>query len=85
MIGQTSFNKLQPFFVKTLKDRAVCCCKLYMETIILKEGLNAIRLSRLLHHHDNICEYAVCDPYEEDVDDRGCTANQMTYKSITPL
>jgi hypothetical protein len=69
-IGQTSFIKLKPFFLKTLQDREVCYCKHHTELIMLKEAFNQMRLLQHVHHNYE-CSCLVCclefDPDSEEV------------------
>jgi hypothetical protein len=87
-IGQTSFIKLKPLFVKTLQDRDVCCCKHHTELIMLKDAFNQMRLLR--HVHTNYeCSCIVCclefDHDEEEVQFNVCSAHALVYKAITDL
>jgi hypothetical protein len=40
VVEQTSFVSLKPYFVKSLRDRNVCCCKYHTKLVLLKDALN---------------------------------------------
>jgi hypothetical protein len=84
-IGLTSFIKLRSFLVRTLKDRAVYYCKYHMEIIMIRDGVNAMRLSQDVHPVDHSCDCAVCDMYEDGGEGLLYFAKHMTYQSITLL
>ena len=82
-IGQTSFNSLKSYFMKSLKDRSVCCCKYHVELIKLKDAFNHMWASRILHGLGCVCNCQVCDC--DEVVGRTCAANSITYAGITML
>ncbi|KAL3688140.1 hypothetical protein R1sor_014449 [Riccia sorocarpa] len=45
-IGFRSFQKLKPFYIRTMQDRNVCCCKQHVEMDLLKDALNGQKQAR---------------------------------------
>ena len=44
IVGKRSCDLLQPFWVKRMKERNVCCCIYHVEFQELLQGLNYLRL-----------------------------------------
>ena len=42
IVGKRIFDSFQPYFVKKLKDRNVCCCIYHVEMEELRVGFNYI-------------------------------------------
>lgn len=82
-ISQSAFHVLKPFFVRTLKERNVCCCKYHVELIMLKDALNRMRQSQQLHGADCGCECNVCHTMDEGGDETSCSAGELTYRTLT--
>jgi hypothetical protein len=86
-IGQSSFMFLKLFYVKTLKDRSICCCKHHVGFILLKDALNQMRPSKNLHSPNCSCSCVVCslDFDANEMEEMPCTTRHLTYKGITTL
>lgn len=82
-IGQTLFIFLKPYFVKSLKDKSICCCKYHVELIKLKDAFNRMRTSRILHGLGCAYDCEVCDC--DEVARKIFAANSLTYAGITTL
>jgi hypothetical protein len=78
---------LKSFYVKTLKDRFVSCCRHHVDFILLNDALNQMRLSRNLHDPNCSCSCVFCsldfDP--DEMEQMPCIARHLTYKDITSL
>jgi hypothetical protein len=46
-VQQRAFLKLQPYFVKSMKDKNVCCCVYHVEVQLFKDAVNRMRDRRL--------------------------------------
>jgi hypothetical protein len=76
--------KLQPYYVRPLKDRNVCCCRYYVELDMLREGINNMRDARRGVHATCICRCELCTSNEND-GDPSYGASELVYKGIMKL
>lgn len=77
-----AFEKLKPWYVKTLKDQNTCCCVAHVEMDLMREGLNALRDSmRGLHARSGCtCPCEVCNT-EVGI----CHAHTHVFERLTLL
>jgi hypothetical protein len=83
VIGKCSFDFLQPFWVKRLKERNVCCYIYHVEMQELLVAFNNMRAKLGLHSQidcDCDCE-EVCRGYQG----LGCAASLIAYAGLTTL
>ena len=60
-IGQRSFEKLKPWFVRKLKDRNTCCCVYHIQMLFLKDAYNLMRSDvGGLHGRSCSCTCDIC-------------------------
>lgn len=79
-IGQRTFEKLKPYFVRKLKDRYTCCCITHIQMSFLRDALNQIRQGSLgLHSTSCTCQCEICGATDT------CNACAQTYSSTTVL
>jgi hypothetical protein len=52
---------------------------------MIRDGVNAMRLSQGVHPADHSCDCGVCDMYEDGGEGLLCSAKHLTYQSITLL
>lgn len=85
-VKQRAFLKLCPYFVKPMKDRALCCCIYHVETILMKEALNRMRDVKLGIHgtHGEYCFCDICCPPGSSGRD-DCRASLTHYTGTTQL
>lgn len=85
-VQERAFIKLRPYFVRSLKERDVCCCIFHVETQMMNEGLSRMRDRMLGVHreHINLCVCPVCQPARSDGSE-GCLAHLSVYKGTTAL
>ncbi|CAM6085314.1 unnamed protein product [Calypogeia fissa] len=79
-VGLRMFQYLKPYFIRTMKDRHVCCCKHHVEMDLLKQALNKYRV----HFHPHImckCPCAICNPQNDD-SRLSCCAGKATITSV---
>lgn len=84
MISKTSFKSLKYFFVRILEYRISYYCKYHVELIILKDGLNTMRLLEEVHIDCN-CESKACGNIMDDIDGSVYFARHKTYRRIIIL
>jgi hypothetical protein len=87
-VQQRAFLKLQHFFIKSMKDRNVCCCVYHVEVQLLKDAMNRMRDRRLGIHRTHECgSFCFCDvccpPGTRGVD--GCQAHSANFARTTKL
>lgn len=82
-IGQRSFEKLKPWFVRKLKDRNTCCCVYHIQMLFLKDAYNQLR-SNATGFHGRSCSCA-CDICNKGVLSGRCAASEHTLSGITKL
>jgi hypothetical protein len=91
MVGvwlQKTFYKyisLKPFFVKSMKDQNLCYCKHHIELVFLKDSLNCLRRSFIVH--SPTCSYnsIVCNASSDGSDVCVCSSSLLTYAGIFAL
>ena len=81
-VGQRSFEKLKPWFVRKLKDRNTCC----VYHIQLMYFLNAFNImcSKAFVFHGNSCT-CECNVCNSSMVLGKCTTSEHTFKGITKL
>lgn len=97
IIGKRMFDSLRPWYVKSLKERNVCCCIYHVEMDELRQGFNNMR-QRSGMHNSRLCSCTceeVCRPEGQDEcaciepcrkDDSGCCKGSLsTYAGTTEL
>ncbi|CAM6084857.1 unnamed protein product [Calypogeia fissa] len=80
-IGLRSFQLLKPYYIRTMKDRMVCCCKYHVEMDMLKDTLNKFRR----HHHrtDNCeCDYSICPTDTASSEVTSCAGGKSFITSV---
>ena len=85
IVGKRSFDLLQPFWIKRMKERNVCCCIYHVEFQELLQGLNYLRLRSGIHSNGSCtcdCD-EVCVP--PTATGAGCHGKLLTYPGTTAL
>jgi hypothetical protein len=85
LIGQTSFISLKPFFVKSIKDRNLCCYKHHVELGFLRDAFNCLRRSFTVHGPTCSCNCIVCNASSDGSNACVCSSSLLTYAGITAL
>lgn len=83
IIGQRSFEKLKPWFVRKLKDRNTCCCVYHIQLLFLKDAFNKMR-SDAASFHGRSCSCA-CDTCKPSIVGGKCAASEHSFSGITKL
>ena len=79
-IGLRKFQHLKPYYIRTMKDRNVCCCKAHVAMDLLKEGLNKFR--RHEHPQDCSCSCSTCI-VDSDAPEQRCVASKNLISSVS--
>lgn len=77
-IGLRSFQALKPYFIRTMKDRDVCCCKQHVEIALLCKAFAKCRQSQ--HLIGCTCQCIVCCPTVST--EVACIAHKYTLPSV---
>lgn len=83
-VGQRSFEKLKPWFVRKLKDQNTCCCVYHIQLMYFKDAFNIMRSSAFgFHGKSCTCECNVC---KSNVVNAEClVAVEHSFSGITKL
>ena len=83
IIGKRMFDSFQPYFVKKLKDRNVCCFIYHVEMEELRVGFNYMRARSVIHSETAIeCQFEVC---ESLTGESHCSAKSSTFADVTAM
>ena len=83
LVGKRVFDSLQPYWVKKLDERNVCCCIYHVEMEELLFALNQLRTKFRIHSKaECTCQCEVCLS-ETNVDH--CVAGVFVYPGLTAI
>ena len=83
IIGKRMFDSFQPYFVRRLKDRNVCCCIYDVEMEELRVGFNYMRAMSGIHSK-TACE-CQCEVCESLIGESHCSAESSTFAGVTAM
>ena len=83
IIGKRMFDSFQPFFVKKLKERNVCCCIYHVEMEELRLGFNYMRTKAALHSSE-FCD-CQCEDVCWTVEGNHCSGHLRTFSGVTDM
>jgi hypothetical protein len=78
-IGLRSFQYSKPYYIQTMKDRLICCCKYHVEIDLLKDAMTKFNK----HHHckDCSCNCLACRPVIENPSE-SCVYSHSTIPCV---
>ena len=83
IIGKRMFDSFQPWFVKKLKERNVCCCIYDVEMEELRVEFNYMR-SKAGLHFEGACS-CDCEEVCEGISGQHCSAELNTFSGVTAM
>lgn len=83
IIGKRMFDSFQPWFVKKLKERNVCCCIYHVEMEELRVGFNHMRTKADLHP-EKACD-CDCEDVCQSTGENQCCARLCTFSGVTAM
>jgi hypothetical protein len=83
IVGKRMFDFFQPFWIKRLKERNVCCCIYHVEMQELLVGFNHMRAKSGLHCH-SLCE-CDCEEVCRSYFGSNCARSLAVFSGVTAM
>jgi hypothetical protein len=83
IFGKRMFDFLQPFWIKRLKERNICCCIYHVEMQELLVGFNYMRAKSGLHSQ-SVCE-CECEEVCRSYHGTNCAGSLVVFSGVTAM